>query len=298
MVKSGLLFVFPFYLLGLLLIIQSISHQSSRVSHIIYRNAIPVLATVIHLSFLRLLTNTIDIISPVTIYVEGYPNTVAWYLDATIHYTDTSHVVLLSLALLSICAFIVPYILLLLFPKLWLRFRIINKYCKPFVDAILAPYRENQCHWFSLRLILQVQMCIVFACYRGSSYSSVATINGSILIAFSFIHCVCHPFKSRYLNVLDTWFALIGCAIFAFYHFFYIQNYIMFCNVMVLLVFLTFLGILLYHFLLVRGKLGWALFIKHHILQILSHCFGNATSIAHGNMFNYGSCNVREQLLE
>ena len=297
-VKSGLLFVFPFYLLGLLLIIQSVSHQSSRVSHIIYRNATQVLATVIHLSFLRLLTNTIDIISPVTIYVEGYPNTVAWYLDATIHYTDTSHVVLLSLALLSICAFIVPYILLLLFPKLWLRFRIINKYCKPFVDAILAPYRENQCHWFSLRLILQVQMCIVFACYRGSSYSSVATINGSILIAFSFIHCVCHPFKSRYLNILDTWFALIGCAIFAFYHFFYIQNYIMFSNVMVLLVFLTFLGILLYHFLLVRGKLGWALFIKHHILQILSHCFGNATSTAHGNMFNYGSCNVREPLLE
>ena len=298
MVKSGLLFVFPFYLLGLLLIIKSISHQSSRVSHIIYRNAIPVLATVIHLSFLRLLTNTIDIISPVTIYVKGYPNKVAWYLDATIQYTETSHVVLFSLALLSICAFMVPYILLLLFPKLWLRFRIINKYCKPFVDAILAPYRENQCHWFSLRLILQVEMCIVFACYQGSSYSSVATINGSILIAFSFIHCVCHPFKSRYLNILDTWFALIGCAIFAFYHFFYIQNYIMFCNVMVLLVFLTFLGILLYHFLLVRGKLGWALFIKHHILQSLSHCFGNATSIAHGNMFNYGSCNVREPLLE
>ena len=122
MVKSGLLFVFPFYLLGLLLIIQSISHQSSRVSHTIYRNAIPVLATVIHLSFLRLLTNTIDIISPVTIYVEGYPNKVAWYLDATIQYTDTSHVVLLSLALLSICAFIVPYILLLLFPKLLLLF--------------------------------------------------------------------------------------------------------------------------------------------------------------------------------
>ena len=157
--------------------------------------------------------------------MEGYPNTVAWYLDATIHYTDTSHVVLLSLALLSICAFIVPYILLLLFPKLWLRFRIINKYCKPFIDAILAPYRENQHHWFSLRLILQVEMCIVFACYQGSSYSSVATINGSILIAFSFIHCVCHPFKSRYLNILDTWLALIGCAIFAFYRFFLHQRH-------------------------------------------------------------------------
>ena len=161
----------------------------------ISRNAIPVLATVIHLSFSCFLTNIIDIMSPVTIYVEGYPNKVACFLDTTIQYTDTSHVVLLSLALLSICAFMVPYILLLLFPKLWLRFRIINKYCKPFVDAILAPYRENQRHWFSLRLILQVQMYIVFACYQGFNYTSIATINGSTFIALNIIHCLCRTFK-------------------------------------------------------------------------------------------------------
>ena len=300
MAKSGLLFVFPFYLLGLLLIIMFISRQSSRVSDMISRNAIPVLATVIHLSFSRFLTNTIDIISPVTIYVEGYPNKVAWYLDATIQYTDTSHVVLLSLALLSICAFMVPYILLLLFPKLWLRFRIINKYCKPFVDAILAPYRENQHHWFSLRLILLVQMYIVFACYRGSGYTSIATINGTTFIALNIIYCLCRPFKWSYLNILDTWFVMIASVIFTSYHF-YIddsQKYAVFLNIMVLLVFLTFMGILLYHFLLVTGKVTAVLFMKQHMYQVLARYKERVTSVAHENTINYGSCNIRESLLE
>ena len=297
MAKSGLLFVFPFYLLGLLLIIKFISRRSLRVSDMISRNAIPVLATVIHLSFSRFLTNTIDIISPVTIYVEGYPNKVVWYLDATIQYTDTSHVVLLSLALLSICAFMVPYILLLLFPKLWLRFRIINKYCKPFVDAILAPYRENQHHWFSLRLILLVQMYIVFAYYRGSGYTSIATINGTTFIALNIIHCLCCPFKWNYLNILDTWFVMIASVIFTSY----IDDswkYAVFLNIMVLLVFLTFMGILLYHFLLVTGKVTTVLSMKQRMYQVLTRYKERATSVAHENTINYGSCNIRESLLE
>ena len=300
MAKSGLLFVFPFYLLGLLLIIKFISRRSSIVSDMISRNVIPVLATVIHLSFSRFLTNIIDIISPVTIYVKGYPNTVAWYLDATIQYTDTSHVVLLSLALLSICAFMVPYILLLLFPKLWLRFRIINKYCKPFVDAILAPYRENQHHWFSLRLILQVQMYIVFACYRGSvSYTSIATINGTIFIAFNFIHCLCHPFKWNYLNILDTWFVMIASVIFTFHHF-YIddsQKYVVFLNIMVLLAFVNFMGIMMYHFLLVTGKVAAVLFIKHRVYQALTRYKERVTSVAHENT-NHDNCNIRWNILK
>ena len=296
MAKSGLLFVFPFYLLGLLLIIKFISRRSSRVSDMISRNAIPVLATVIHLSFSRFLTNTIDIISPVTIYVEGYPNKVAWYLDATIQYTDTSHVVLLSLALLSICAFMVPYILLLLFPKLWLRFRIINKYCKPFVDAILAPYRENQHHWLGLRLILLVQMYIVFACYRGSaSYTSIATINGTIFIAFNFIHCLCHPFKWNYLNILDTWFVMVASVIFTSYHF-YIddsQKYAVFLNIIVLLIFMTLMGILLHHFLLVTGKITAVLFIKRCMHPVLTHYKKCVTSVTNSNNYD-----IREPLLE
>ena len=287
---------FPFYLLGLLLIIKFISRRSSRVSDMISKNAIPVLATVIHLSFSRFLTNIIDIISPVIIYVEGYPNKVAWYVDATIQYTDTSHVVLLSLALLSICAFIVPYILLLLFPKLWLRFIIINKYCRPFVDAILAPYRENQHHWFSLRLILLVQMYIVFACYRGSaSYTSIATINGTTFIAFNFIHCLCHPFKWNYLNILDTWFVMVASVIFTSYHF-YIddsQKYAVFLNIIVLLIFMTLMGILLHHFLLVTGKITAVLFIKRCMHPALTHYKKCVTSVTNSNNYD-----IREPLLE
>ena len=297
-VKSSLLFVFPFYLLGLLLIIKFISRRSSRVSDMISRNAIPVLATVIHLSFSRFLTNIIDIISPVTIYVEGYSNKkIVWYFDAAIQYTDTSHVILLILALLSICGIVLPYILLLLLPKLWLRFRIINKYCKPFVDAILAPYRENQRHWFSLRLILQIQMYIVFAYYRGSGYTSIATINGSILVAFSFIHCVYHPFKSNYLNLLDAWFVMIGCVILTSNHLYIYdtQKYIVFLNTTVLLVFLSFMGILLYHFLLVTGKVAAVIFIKHRMYQALSHHKERVTSVLRGNN---DACNIRESLLE
>ena len=60
MTKSWLQLVFPVYLLALVVLVVVVSRYSMRVSGLVYSSAVPVLVTVVHLSFSRLLLSVID----------------------------------------------------------------------------------------------------------------------------------------------------------------------------------------------------------------------------------------------
>lgn len=308
--KFAFLFAFPLYLLGLVLMVVLVSRRSSKVSNLISNNGVPVLATVVHLSFSCFARNIIDVFSPVILYVNDSSTQNMWYRNATISFTDTSHVLLMSFSLLSIC-FIVPYIVLLLYPKLWLRFYLINKYLRPFIDAILAPYSENRSYWFGLRLLLVLELYIMSAYYRGSEYiTKVLSLNGTTFTIFCVLHTFCRPFKSYVVNILDTWLILNLSIV-------YISTshslsdasphgYVLIGNIMALLMLVTFVGVLIYHVLLAFGKVDlvksainrfywkWTLLCN----KVFKYEHTTVTSSLHLNGSFYGSCNVREPLLE
>ena len=105
-VKTGLQFAFPIYIWSIVTVIILVSRCSTRVSRLISQSSVQVLATLIHLSYSKLLSTTVDILVYETVETEsqnGTNNTYnVWYFDGNVHYLTEGHIVLFIFALLTL----------------------------------------------------------------------------------------------------------------------------------------------------------------------------------------------------
>ena len=260
MVKSWLQLVFPVYLLVLVALVVIVSRYSMRVSSLVYSRAVPVLVTVVHLSFSRLFLAVVEAFSLGQIY-EG-DNEVdyvhVWLRDGSVlYFKNIQHIMLMIVSFVLAAVLILPYLILLLGARWWIKYRFINLYCKPILDAVHGPYKEDRYYWFGLRLILVLQQLIVFLASGQYSINLVFWINCPILIIFTVIHTSAWPFKSKSVCILDgllmvvLCLAVYTCSVLQLYSddFLLIELFIL--STLATVVFLLFIMIVSYHILLV-----------------------------------------------
>ena len=153
-VKTGLQFVFPIYIWSIVIFIIFASHYSTRVSRLTSRSSVQVLATLIHLSYSKLLSTTVDILVHETVETESHNGSIntytAWYFDGNVQYLTEGHIVLFILALMILTLFIIPYTIVLMGASFFVRYKVIN-YFKPVFDAYYGPYKDNWRFWFGNR---------------------------------------------------------------------------------------------------------------------------------------------------
>ena len=161
--KTWLQFVFPVYLWVLVGLMILISHLSPKFADMLGSNPVSVLATLILLSYAKILRTLITAVS--FTYLE-YPN-IVWLYDANIEYVGKERIPLLLVVLLVFFLFL-PYTLLLLFGQ-WLQaishlrlFSWVNR-LKPFLDSYHAPYKPKHRYWPGLLLVLRFGLLLVFA---------------------------------------------------------------------------------------------------------------------------------------
>ena len=272
--KASLSLVFPIYLLTIVVILIILSRYSTWLSNRISHSSVQVLITVVHLSFSKLLIAIIDVFTPAKIYTDnGYID--VWYWDGTVRYLSPEHRNLVIYASLIVFPLIVPYIALLLLAKP-LRRSLANKYLRPVLEAIHAPYKEGKKHWFVLRLVLVIILYIIYAVYRGTNGLKIYLAFSPILILFVIWQAYVKPFKNNFINIMDIWLMYNISFINAttWYYIITRQLYITITIsvVCVLLVFINFLLILVYHLLWVTGLLAkverkinraWQEIVKH-----------------------------------
>ena len=143
--KTWLQYVFPFYTAGLFFIGL---RYSSKLSKVCGNRSVPTLATLLFLSYTKLLRTIIASLqlASVTNYLEKHSDiekesiTKVWALDGNLTYGRFPHIFLLLAALACLLVLWIPYTLLLLSMQ-WLRkidhyqpLRLISKY-KPVYDA-------------------------------------------------------------------------------------------------------------------------------------------------------------------
>ena len=121
--KSLLQFAFPLYLWFLIILIIKLSQSFSKLSQVIGNNAVPVLCTLLLLSYTKLLRTVISILNYATpfknITSSSGCNGAVWYDDATEPYFSGHHLAIFIIALVALIGLFLPYILLLLFFPLW-----------------------------------------------------------------------------------------------------------------------------------------------------------------------------------
>ena len=167
--KTWLQFVFPVYILMIVGLMVLVSHFSSRFARLLGNNPVSVLATLILLSYTKIL-RTLIVVLYVT-YLE-YPtyNSMVWLYDANIDYLSGKHIPLFLVAVFVFLFLLFPYTLLLLFGQ-WLQaishlrlFSWVNSTrLKAFMDSYHAPYKAKHRYWPGLLLVLCFILFLVFA---------------------------------------------------------------------------------------------------------------------------------------
>ena len=216
--KVGFQFVFPIYLWSIVIGMIVISKYSIKLSNFISSSSVQVLATLLYLSFAKLLRTVIDIAShskihSVTlirnvysqIYYYGSNDEAAvWYYNGE-PYGQGVHGLLLTVAVAFTALYLLPYAILTTFSHWLIRFRLFNR-LRPFIDAYGGPFKDKWRFWFGLRLWLVVFLFSVDGGLQGTNTRSMLIIHFIAILAFILFQVWTHPYKNRFIELLDTFF--------------------------------------------------------------------------------------------
>ena len=211
--KTWLQFVFPVYIWVLVGLMILVSHFSQRFAKLLGNNPVSVLATLILLSYTKILRTLIAVFY--ITYLE-YPkyNKRMWLYDANIDYLSGKHIPLFVVAVLVFVFLFLPYTLLLLFGH-WLQvtshlrlFSWVNR-LKPFIDSYHAPYKAKHRYWPGLLLVLRFVLHLVFALnpQQDPKINLLAILVGAgILVAWAWVSG--SVYRNWCLDALECSFAL------------------------------------------------------------------------------------------
>ena len=168
-VKTWLQFVFPLYVWFLVALIIVGCRYSGRLSRLCGRNAVPMLATLILMSYTKLSHTVANALMMNTLQCREYKWSV-WNVDGNIDYLGGKHAVLFAVSLLFLVTGLVYTGLV--FSSQWLQ-RYSGKCCKstrdpvvqlkPLIDAYTGPFKDKYRFWTGLCLIVRLMLTVVFS---------------------------------------------------------------------------------------------------------------------------------------
>ena len=205
--KSGLYLVFPIYLLSIVVIIILLSHNSTWLSNKTSRFSVQVLITIVHISFSNLLIATVNVIVPLKVYMDKEDKVIeqlVWINNGNVQFGSADHILLVTITLVTVSVFIIPYLIVLIGGRYFIQSSFGDKYLRAAFEAIHGPYKEKKKFWFTARLFLLVTMFIVFSFISVIGVSTVCVISIFLLIFFLFVQLHLKPFKSTFINVVDS----------------------------------------------------------------------------------------------
>ncbi len=195
--------LFQFYIWMIVLILMCVSRYSVWLTRSLGNSSIKVLMTVFHISVCRMLLTLIDVFSCTHVYSENGKTLEVWLVDGSITCYQSYHLVLSACTLFVIGPLILVYCTVLLFPSQIYKCRFGIKYCRPLIEAVLAPYRRGKEYWFTLRIAILVVLYSVYVSYRGTNYLLIFYITLPILTILTMAQIYSQPFNSKLINLLD-----------------------------------------------------------------------------------------------
>ena len=255
-VNRLLQFVFPVYVWIIIGLIIVISKRSPKLSSLIGRHCVPVLATLIQLSYSKIMTNVTETFSFTHVYVMDSPDskvtTNAVWFFAGVKYDSPLHITHIFISLTFLLIFVVPYTFIITFAPFLGKYRLTSKYLvskyMPFFDAIYAPYKEKWRCWFGARLCLLLVLLIFRASLSGYSFRWNVGVQFLSVLVFTLLQVHYKPFKNMFIHCLDVFFMLNFCFC-AYFAIALPNDTPLFITVttFVITAFIVFIGIIIYH---------------------------------------------------
>ena len=265
--QTFLQFVFPVYVWILISLIILGSRYSIFLTRLIGSNPIAVLATLLLMSYTKILKIVITVYSFGRLdYPDGEIMTI-WLRDANVPYLKSGHLLLTVVTSIVFIFFFLPYTLFLLLGyKLyrWKQFRWLMNKIKPLLDSYYGPYNKHTRYWTGFLLLVRCALYIIFS---FNSLGATITDKG-IIVAFTSIIVIAwlsvKIYKSFYVNAIEAsvYLNLIVLSVFT-------PSSPALVYSLVGIVFVTTMAINVYHFHLTyiaKSRLWLKIVAKHTIL--------------------------------
>ena len=206
--QTWLQFVFPIYIWILIILITITSKYSVRVSKLIGHNPIAVLATLLLMSYTKILKIIIDVYSTAQLEYPDNKTVTVWLKDGNVPYLQSRHLLLTVVTSLVLVFLFLPYTLLLLLGYKLYRFsgrkhmRWLNR-LKPLLDSYYAPYNKHTRCWTGFLLLVRCALYIVFT-LGDASRNLFAIIITFFIIVIAFGLVPGRIYTNYYINILES----------------------------------------------------------------------------------------------
>ena len=260
-VKTWLQLAFPLYIVSLVIAVIVISDYSSKFAALFSgKNPVATLATLILLSYTKLLRTIITSLSFTRLEYSDGSHEMVWLADASVPYLKGKHIPLFITALIIVTVGILYTSLL--FGWQWLvhcptrgplKWILTNTKIIAFMDAYHNPYNKDHRYWIGLLLLVRVFIYLVRAAnVLGDPRINLLTIN-CVLVSLVFFQRAAE-FKHK---MYKTWMiyafesvSFFNLVVLISVTFFITENQnsqAIVAYVSTSITFLTFLAILVYH---------------------------------------------------
>ena len=191
--KTWLQFVFPLYIWRIAGLIMILAKDSDRVAKVMGNNSVPVLATLILLSYAKQFRTIITALS-FTMLLTTYGSKAVWSADGNLDYLGPEHAPLFAVAVATLLFLLLPYTLLLFLGQ-WLHrcnchlITHIMMKITPFLDAHYGPLKGNRRYWFGALLLVRAVILLISAFIPASHFNTTVlsiAICASVFSGFAF----------------------------------------------------------------------------------------------------------------
>ena len=221
--KTWLQLAFPVYIIALIIAIILMSSCSSKFSHMIGRkDPVAALATLILLSYTKLLQIVITSSSYVKVEYPNGTSTIRWIRDANIQFGTGKSIALICIALVILLLGLLYTVLVLSWQCLvkcprsrllgWTR----NHKLSSFVNTYHTPYTAKHRYWPGLLLLVRVIVYLI-AAFGASSDQPITLLSTVVIMCcllFYKTHLGIRVYRNWLLNAMES-FVYFNITIFA-----------------------------------------------------------------------------------
>ena len=198
--KQWWILLYSIFLISIPILFIVSSRYSTRIQRLTAQRALPVLATLILLSYTKIVLIVCNVLfrySTIT-YLPSNKTQVVWSISTT---TPLFGVKFLILCIFCIILFLIllPFNVILLFTRRLSHFTLVTK-LKPLLDTYFSAYKDKAYYWTGLLLLIRV---IVFASSAFDNDISFIIIS-SLLTSLLCLHGAVQPFKSKFHNIQES----------------------------------------------------------------------------------------------
>ena len=264
--KTWLQLAFPVYIISLVVMVIVVSEYSPRFAGLIGKKyPISTLATLILLSYAKLLSITITALSSAVLdYPDGHQETV-WLPDGNVQYFKGKHIPLALVALFIIIIGL-PYTILLFLwqwivraPRwkvfIWTR----NTKLNAFIASHHVPHSSKYRYWTGLLLLVRVVLYITASVTVSAKPETFPLITNTLIGGLFVFKCIrsVRVYKKSFVDLVDTvlYFNLLVLSVFSLYDF-KMDNtkQTAVAHISTIITFILFIGAIIYHMILLVKK--------------------------------------------